>query len=689
MAKRRSKTSEERRKKFKKDADGLLLGFEVDVDDIDRIGTVDGADWDNQEQSYERKPRNVDNIVESLPIKVDGKLERVHRVDNNQEEKKQESDVDLPLTSEVTSGNDNDESDKFEHLDISPLEKLVKMKEEVAGLASKLLEDPEPNVSCLTRLRKMSMSKNIVLSQLAIVSLVSVFKSLAPGYKIRTLTERERKEKVSKDVAKLRTYEQQLIYNYKIFIDHLGQLAKVSRLNSSNNNKIGDNEIKLGELSIKACCDLILSSLRHFNNRNDLLTIIIRRLNRKPADSKDLHVFTECIRVLETLLVDDKEHGEVSYDLTKILSKTITDKKFRVDESVVNVFLSLSLLDDYKPKDEADKPKETLNKKDRVHLSKKQRKVRKEMKEIEQEMEKAQQSITLEEREKYQSDVLKMLLKLYLEILKSGSGNNDNAKGLMGCVLEGLSRFGRMANFDLLGDFLQVLREIMTDIIDQHSLNEDADDGLYTATEIRTVLLCIATGFSLSLNHSSVGKLPMTIDLSKFISSFYNILADLSLDCDLEFSHKSLRLLDPLSESTIIDKPSVNVLTKAELLLNCLDAIFFKSRNGSNSRSVSFIKRLYICMLQTPEKTSMASLKFIGKLVNKYGDSVKGLWNTEERINGEGAYDLGFGREVELDRCNSDASTLWENVLLDKHYNPMVKDGSRSLMKLSKQSHNI
>jgi nucleolar complex protein 3 len=63
------------------------------------------------------------------------------------------------------------------------------------------------------------------------------------------------------------------------------------------------------------------------------------------------------------------------------------------------------------------------------------------------------------------------------------------------------------------------------------------------------------------------------------------------------------------------------------------------------------------------------------------------LWNTEERIDGNGVYNLGIERNgmvVDLDRSKSEAATLWENVLLDKHYSPMVRDGARSLFKNSK-----
>lgn len=698
MGKRKqNKEVESKRKKVKQQQDAQLstglFSSNHDSPENDEI-----RDWDNEEQDYELKPRNRKNdVVEGLPIKMaDGRIERVVReVAEEEDTKPEEPETKEPL---VDNKEDNDEEDEEdEDSDLTPQERLNKIKEEVADLASKLIEDPEENALCLTRLRKMSESRNMVTCQLSMMALIPVFKSLAPTYKIRPLTDTEKREKVSKEVARLRQFEQSLISNYTLYIDNLSKLAKVSLLNSQNNKKITPEQIKKGQLAAKAACELCLSSLRHFNCRNEIISVVVRRLNKKPNNAEDLEIFTKCLRVLETLLKDDEENGDISFDLIRILCHSIRDKKFRVDESVINIFLSLSLLEDYDPNNNKnDSPKQKLKKKDRVHLSKKERKARKERKEIDEEMRKAEQTITIEEREKYQSQVLKMLLALYLEILKAGSHTsatpNNSANDLMASVLEGLARFGQMANFDLLGDFLEVLREIMTDIMDEHSLSDDIEvsdefGGMYGGKQIRTVLLCIATSFTLVTNHSSTGKLPMTIDLSKFVSCLHNILCDMALDCDLEFSHKSLRLADPLQVSTISEKPSVNVSTKSELLLRCLDFVFFRSRNGTLPRATTFTKRLYISILQTPEKTSLASLKFIGKLMSRYGDSLKGLWNTEERISGEGTYILGIersDREVELERSNSGAATLWENVLLDKHYCPMVKDGSRSLMNNSK-----
>ena len=712
MAKRKSKHQDlEKKKKLKQSQDEQLsTGLFNNVGQHDDEEEEE-IDWDNQEMDYELVPRKITTkkTIEALPIKKsDGTIERVIReVEEEEEDEVQEeleSETELQNSNDGQSkedADDDDEEEEEEEDTLTPQEKLIQTKEEIAELASKLIEDPEENIACLTRLRKMSESKNFMTSQLSILALIPIFKSLAPSYKIRPLTDSEKREKVSREVAKLRSFEQSLVINYKAYIELLSKYLKVSYSNSMNNIKITSDMLKRGNIALKAATELCLSSLRHFNFREELFAIVIKRLNKKPQHEQDYPIFIKSLRVLETLLKDDAEHGDITFDLIKIMTKSIRDKKFRVDESVINVFLSISLLEDYDPNNNDNKEsKPKLKKKDRVHLSKKERKARKERKEIEEEMQKAEQAITVEQREKYQAQVLKMILTLYLEILKAGSqltnGKKNDASLLMGAVLEGLSRFGQMSNLDLLGDFLEVLREIMTDIVEEHSFDDDEDNeggGMYTGNQLRTILLCIATSFSLVLNHGSMGKLPMAIDLSKFVSTLYIILTDLALDPDLEFSHKTLRLADPLSNEMENEKPAINVSTKAELLLRCLDFIFFRSKNGTIPRATAFVKRLYILTLQTPEKTTLANLKFIGKLMSRYGESIKGLWNTEERISGEGNYILGIengmkNKHVDLERSNSGAATLWENVLLDKHYSVMIKDGSRSLLKNSKANVN-
>ena len=68
--------------------------------------------------------------------------------------------------------------------------------------------------------------------------------------------------------------------NYKAYIELLTKYLKISYSNSMNNNKITSDQLKRGNIALKAATELCLSSLRHFNFREELFTIIIKRLNK-------------------------------------------------------------------------------------------------------------------------------------------------------------------------------------------------------------------------------------------------------------------------------------------------------------------------------------------------------------------------------------------------------------------------
>lgn len=659
VAKKRSKQAiQERTAKKRKQEDALLEGaffHHEEMDDIeDAMPSLSKNSWENEEQDYELKPRTLKGydaeIVEGLPIKVNGKVERkMHKA--NKKIEHEEDDVNQEKDNEQEENNVN-ESDSDDEDDSKPdtEERIIHLKEDIAELVEKLMEEPEENTGALSRLRKMAGSKNPNTCKFSMLALVPVFKSIIPGYRIRPLSETEKREKVSRDIARLRNFEESLVLNYKAYIDILARLARTP----NNENPIN---ISLGNLAAHAATELAASS-SHFNFRSELLTILIRRIS-KPNPLID-PIFQKTVKTLEALLADDDE-GNTSLEIVRILSKTMKTRNFNVDESVLNILLSLDILSDYDPNTRVEETTQVkIKKKDRVHLSKKERKARKEMKQIEEEMRKAEQAVSAEERERNQAEILKFVLSLYLNILKS-----DTTR-LVGSVLEGLSKFGHMANFDLLGDFLEVMKEIIFDT--------QLDD--LSSAEVRKVLLCIVTAFSLVSNHN---HFKVSVDLSSFVDALYAILPYLSLDADLEFSHKTLRLADPLNDELI--KPSVNVSTKAELLLKALDHVFFRSRSGSKSRASAFTKRLYMSIEHTPEKTTIAVLKFLDKLMNKYPE-IGGLYSTEDRIGNGNFY-------IEADipaRSNPEAATIWENTLLLKHYCPSVIKSTKNLMNRSKES---
>lgn len=687
MGKRRVKrASELRNVKRRKEEDSKLQSsvFSRVEDDISDIEVDDQNEEymevpeeieDEEAEDYERIPRAFNdpdaNGEEGLPIRrSDGTLQRriimkTSKPTNDEAANDEEDGVsgeeeaEDPETREEKqrpgAGEEFDEEADESYKGLTPEEKVIKTKEDIAEMAQNLIENPEENILQLSRLRRMSNSKNPLTAKLAILAMVPVFKSIAPSYHIRALSESEKKEKVSREVAKLRLFEQHLVLNYKHYVELLAEKAA----KFSTQPKVTSLDAEMGIIASNAACELA-SALRYFNFRKEVLKIITRRVMKKPQNEHELKVFKKCVSTLEELLVEDSSNGDISLELVVLLSKSIRRRAFNVDESIINILLSLTVLNDYSPNSRENDDSPKLKKKDRIHLSKKERKQLKERKLIDKEMREAEQAVTAEQREKNQAQILKTLLLFYLEILKA------RPVKLMAAVLESLSRFGHMVNIDLMGDFLQVMREIAEEILINKDLNSN---------EVRQVLLCIITSFSLVANLPSR---KVVVDLNKFVDYLYSLLPNLSLDTEIEFSHKTLRLMDPLSSELNI-KPSVNVSTKAELLLRCLNAIFFNSKSGSSKRALAFTKRLYLAALHLPEKSSVASMKFIDKLIGRY-DDIKTLYSTEDRVQ-NGIYNAEID---ETERANTEVAVLWENVLLDKHYATNVAMGARHLFKNAK-----
>ncbi|ANZ77118.1 BA75_03861T0 [Komagataella pastoris] len=664
MAKRREKTAGSgNKKRQKQNPNGEI---KLGVFTRNNSAQAQNDNWENQEQDYELQSRSLNysnEQEEGLPIKrQDGRVERKMRDKQvakkapleNDKEQEERSSKDLP---EETSKSQTSYS-------ADPIQKKNQVKEEISKIAELLLEDSEEHIDSIIKVLKMAQSKDSTVSKLALLALTPIFKNMAPSYRIRPLTDLEKKEKVSKDVGKLRHFEQSLVIHFKTYLD---LLDKATRTFSTTTNAT-PYQISLGRSSSIAVCELA-QSMKFFNYRAELIDILIKRVCRKPQGEKDLQVFKKCVETLENLLTDDIDRGDISADIVRILCKRLRARSYMVDESLVNIFLSASILRDYDPmnKDTEEKPK--LKKKDRVHLSNSQRKQRKELQKIDEELKKAEEAVTAEQREKFQAEILRTLLKLYLDMLQ------QRPESLMAPVLEGLARYGHMVNFDMLGDFLQVLRELSGGI-----LSTSPDNNL-TGDEIRQVLLCVVTAFALLSNHS---QHKVNIDLSSFVATLYAVLPLVAQDPDIEFSHKSLRLADPL---TGVDgpasRPSVNVSTKAELVLKALDSVFFASRSSTSNRVMAFTKRLYMTMLHTPEKTTIALLKFMEKLSGRFSE-VAGLYSTEDTI-ANGVYNAETDN---IERSNAACATLWENELLRTHYCPTVQLAARTLANRSRKNNN-
>lgn len=214
----------------------------------------------------------------------------------------------------------------------SPVESAVAhTQEQLAKLAMEIIEDPEEHIDKIGKIKDIQHHSKPLECRYAIMTLSVVFRDIIPGYRIRPLSVLEKAEHTTKDVRRLRHFEQTLYTQYQEYVASLVELAKTPR------NK-GPCPTPFKDTAVTAACAL-LDSAPHFNFRTDLLGIIVNQVCRRTVDP----LFIKCRTALENLLQEDTE-GEASLDALRVLCKRLKDREYQVDESTIAIFLHVNLL---------------------------------------------------------------------------------------------------------------------------------------------------------------------------------------------------------------------------------------------------------------------------------------------------------------------------------------------------------
>lgn len=631
----------------------------------------------NLEQDYETRPRKQKvkgKESTRLPIKTaDGAIVQVA-----QSEQVEEADSDLEwLEDEDTEPLQDETPVEIEEKPTVPVrQQILEAKEELAKIALVLNEEPEDNIGAFKAMAQVGQSKNITIKKLTIATQLTVYKDVIPGYRIRPLSEEDMEVKVSKDVRKVRAYEQALVGGYQAYIQELAQLAKASGRSKEVRS--------LASLAL-SCVGALLSAVPHFNFRGELLKILVGKLSTRRVDED----FVKCRQAIESLFQAD-EDGTPSLDAVALLVKMFKARSYRVDESVLNTFLHLRLLSELSFKGSTnrvdrpgkdDEPRELKKLKEKpVFRTKKEKKAMRERKAVEKEMVQADATVSHEETDRMQSETLKLVFVTYFRILKM------RLPTLMGAVLEGLARYAHLINQQFFGDLLEALKDLIghaetgDDLEDEE---DDFEDDVETRRNLtREALLCTITAFALLEGQDAhKAQSSLSLDLSFFISHLYRQLYALSLDPDVELTANALRLIDP-DQSTRNHSAmnKVNIQTTTVLLLRSLNSILVPTlgaRAIPPLRIAAFTKQLLTLSLHVPEKSCTATLALMDKVTKTHEKKIAALWNTEER-KGDGFFDA---LSTEVEGSNPYASTVWEGELLRKHYCPAVREGVKRVEK--------
>ncbi|TVY80546.1 Nucleolar complex-associated protein [Lachnellula suecica] len=622
------------------------------------------SSW-NLEQDYESRPRKgkkKDKESTRLPIKTaDGLIEQV-----DAQEEEEQSDLEWLGAEEPAE----EVEEKPTKPTVPVRQQILEAKEELAKIALVLNEDPEENGAAFKSLAQIGQTSNTTIKKLALATQLAVYKDVIPGYRIRPLSEEDMETKVSKEVRKLRAYEQALVGGYQAYIRELAKLAQ-----SGKSSK--DGGPSLGSVAIACACNLLVS-VPHFNFRGELLKILVGKLSTRKVDAD----FVKCRETIETLFQKD-EDGTPSLDAVALLTKMMKGRGYRVDESVLNTFLHLRLLLEFSWKastNRVDRPSKSEEdgpklKQKKVFRTKKERKMLKEQKAVEKEMVQADATVSNEERDRMQAETLKLVFVTYFRILKLRPPN------LMGAVLEGLARYAHLINQDFFGDLLEALKDLIGHAETGDDVEEEDEESTRNLT--REALLCIITAFALLEGQDAAkAQATLSLDLSFFVTHLYRTLHALALNPDIELSAKSLHLPDPNDPSTPppTTNNKINIQTTTVLLLRSLSSVLVPqlgARAVPPLRIAAFTKQLATSSLHLPEKSCLATVGLLGKVTKTHEKKIAALWNTEER-RGDGTFDALNG---EVEGSNPFAATVWEGELLKKHFCPAVRDGVKTMEK--------
>ncbi|KAF7537712.1 hypothetical protein G7Z17_g12800 [Cylindrodendrum hubeiense] len=626
------------------------------------------SNW-NLEQDYESRPRKGKKAKKDsnrLPIRTaDGRIEQAEALE--------EDTASIESDTEWLEGREEEEEEDEPEVeekvpDVPEPQQIREAQEELAKIASAMNENPEEHVGAFKALAKIGQSKILAIQMLSLMTQMSVYKDVIPGYRIRPQEENGPKEQLSKDVRTLRQYEQALVSGYQSYIKELARCSKME-IRAARGGQ------SLATIATTCACALV-TSVPHFNFRSDLLKILVGKLSRRKINADGV----KCLEALETLLRDDEE-GRPSQETVSFLSKMMRARDFYVDERVINLFLSLRLLSEFSGKASQDNVEGmTQVKKKHEFRTKRERKNKKEQKALDKDMSQADALVSHDELEKMQSETLKLVFATYFRILKLRMPH------LMGAVLEGLAKYSHLINQDFFGDLLEALKDLI-----RHSDNdanedpaadgeeeeqeqeEEDDDDVPTRNLTREALLCTVTAFALLAGqdaHNSRNDLHL--DLSFFTTHLFTSLLSLSTNPDLELTRQSN------TSATAASK--VNVHTTTVLLLRSLTGILlppWNVRSVPPLRLAAFVKQLMTAALQMPDKSTQAVLVLLSDIAHTHSKKVCSLWNTEER-KGDGRY---IPTSDSIEASNPFTATVWEGELLRKHYSPKVREGVKLLEK--------
>lgn len=577
-------------------------------------------------RNYEKVPRKMarteqKEVIHLLPIKDKTGLipQSIEKVVPQEEEEDEEDEEDA--AEQMEQSENEGAGPSMDHLTPAEreqhrTEKIQEKKLHIAALGSAVISDPIANVKRVKELRGMLMEADpivaVTVRKLVMVSLMEIFKDVAPTYRIRPLTEAEKTTKVKKDTKQLREFEEVLVSQYKFYLEDLEQTIKDWKQQKKKRRQ-AVNLVSYGSLAAVAvrCLTELLLALPHFNFHNNIIVLLVPLMN-----DPDQKVSEMCCDAFRKLFLQDKQ-GAASLATVRVISGLVKSLNYNVRPEVLRTLLSLRIKE-VKKDIEATKPTKKFmnNKEKKKNLSRMQRKWKKAEEKLDKELLEAEASESKEHKLKLHTETLNMVFLVYFRILKKA-----HRSVLLPAVLEGLANFAHLINLEFFDDLLNVLQNLIQsgDLSNKESLH------------------CIQTVFTILSGQGDV----LNIDPLTFYQHLYKMLPSLHAGASND---------------------------DVSIVLRCLDAMLTRRKKQVTlQRAMAFVKRLSTLSLQLLPDASVGILAATRAALHSFP---KCDFLLDNEIQGSGFY---LPELDDPEHCNAQNTVLWELHTLQRHYHPVVR----------------
>eukprot|EP00127_Corallochytrium_limacisporum_P001273 Clim_evm8s48 gene=Clim_evmTU8s48 len=589
--------------------------------------------------------------------------------------------------------------------------KVGEGKGKINRLGQEIMMDPEKNLDSLEALASMirDVKQPVIVRRLAIASLAQIYADIIPQYRIRELTEMEKATKVSKDVLKLRRFEQGLLRHYQNFLQTLYRLGRGKEKESKEHRRKGKRgrEAQAGGNTPEDDKDAILSMRKvilraygkllvehyDFNYRNNLIAELVhfggRAKQEASSDAKDLDdTGRVCSGFLIQLMRSDI-NGEASLEAVKAIAAQIKSSNYRSNPLLllplyhlriskdagdmvrklhpVTSAQSLTSEDREKQKEIKKAKLKALAKGKGQHISKKQRKMMKQKRELEKEMKDAQLMEDTGKQKQIHTTMIKLAFLTFFRVIKNAA---DSA--LLDGALRGLGKYAHLISVDFFADVMTVLRRLLrepgTMIQSQKQkdiyINEAEDQ---VAPEMHASRI-VATAFAIL---SGQGR-ALNLDLTDFMSHLYQELPEIASEVRAEARVESN--VTNTANLTSAELQSQRALEISEALDGVLH-ILASAKVAPPPRAGAMARRLLQIAAIVPN-SGIAVIAAVAAftLLRRFGGAASAL------LAEPGGSLVGSGYMVDVDdpeHCDALGTPLWEDTILVHHYHPTLRIVSR------------